>query len=127
MSQSLCPSIICTRSCMNLLVPSPRLMAFGGVAPKNHNHGGGWVGAEHRKAPSPLFPLIPATRADKRVQMGHRGPLLSGATSSWYGLGKGAPGGDLVHMMLAGASSWKQRDLIFSTLLQCREGFALRL
>ena len=127
MSQSLCPSIIHTRSCMNLLLPSLRLLAFGGAAPKSHKHGGGWVGAEHRKAPSTLFPLIPATRTDKRVQMGHRGPLLSGAAPSGYGLGKRALGGDLMHMMLAGASSWKQQDLIFSTLLQCREGFALWL
>lgn len=83
MSQSLCPSIIRTRSCINLLLPSLRLMAFGGTAPKSCNHDGGWVGAEPRRAPSTLFPLIPATRTNKRVQMGHRRPLLSRAASSW--------------------------------------------
>ena len=127
MSQSQCPSTIRTHSCVNLLLPSPRLMAFRGAAPKSHNDGGEWVGADHGKATFTLFPLIPVPRIDKWVQMGHRGPLLFGAASSWHGLGKGPRGGDLMHVILAGVSSWKQPDSIFSTSLQCRERFTLRL
>lgn len=74
---------------------------------QSYHHGDGWVCAEHRVAPTNLFLLITATRTDKWMQTGHRGPLLFWAASGWYTLGKGALGGDLVHMLLAGASSCK--------------------
>lgn len=96
MSRSLCPSIIRMRSCMNVLLPSPRLMTSEGAAPKSHNHGGEWMDAEHRKAPSTLFPLIPCNKnqqagADKAqgtfAVRGHIQLVRLGEGSTWRKLG----------------------------------------
>lgn len=96
-------SIIHTSSCRSVLLPSLRLMAFGGAAPKSHNQGGGWVvGCRAQKGTLPAFSTHPC---NKNQQVGADDTRDLCCPGPHPGLEKGALGGDLMHMMLPRASS----------------------
>lgn len=105
MSQSLCPSCH-THACMNL--PPLRLMAFGGAAPRATTVVACGFVLSTERHPPPFF----LSSLQQELTSGCRQGTEDLCCSGLHPLEKGVLGGDLVHMLLTGASSCKQQNSI---------------